>query len=85
MHPLWPCVPLLHVSCGHGARGADCDGGVCTGVIAGLQTEEGKCFMLYMCCSTVDKQHNYDSVRLLCLILVPLDKLNHLLIIFLVN
>lgn len=36
--PPGPCVPLLRVSCGHGARGAGCGGGVGTGVIAGLET-----------------------------------------------
>lgn len=45
VRPLWPCVPLLRVSCGCGVRGADCGGGVCTGVIAGLK--EANMFILF--------------------------------------
>lgn len=53
MRPLWPCVPLLRVSGGCGARGADCDGGVCTGVTAGLKMEGGKYDYFVLCCTCV--------------------------------
>lgn len=39
VRPLWPCVLLLRASGDCGAHGADCGGGVCTGVIGGLQKQ----------------------------------------------
>lgn len=37
MRPLWPCVPLLRVSCGRGDRGAGYGDGVGTGAVVELQ------------------------------------------------